>query len=104
MLKFVYIIFLGITSIILFIFSKEKKDIPCSQEITGTITSVSESGLQHLVIITDQHKIYSPQSMNSNVVLAAGKKVTICYSTDSSAVSTDNNRVPVNIHSVVYLK
>lgn len=89
---------------VLFIFSKEKTEINCSQEATGTITAISDAGFHHLVIVTDQNTIYNPQSMNNNVVLAAGKKVKICFTTDSAALKPNSSSIPVNIHSVVYIK
>lgn len=104
MIKFIYVVFLAITSLVLFIFSKEKDATTCTHEATGIIQSISDSGYHHLVIVSDQNTIYAPQSMHADVVLAAGKKVSICYSADSSVIRSSNNVTPVNIHSVTYLK
>lgn len=104
MIKFFYIAFLAITSLVLFIFSKEKDATTCTQEVTGVIRSISDSGYHHLVIVSDKNTIYDPQSMHADVVLAAGKKVAICYTTDSSLIKLNSNTIPVNVRSVQYLK
>lgn len=101
MIKFLYIVSLAITSFVLFIFSGEKEASTCTHEVSGIIQAVSENDQQHLVIISDDNRVYKPVRMNPGVVLAAGKKVSICY----SGVSTTENATisAVNIHTITYL-
>ena len=94
---------LGITSFLLFIFSKEKDDFVCNNQADGTIALITDSTGSYLGVITEQDKILHPSSMSDDIILAAGQKVTICYNVDSSKYVPDNVSVPVIIKSVSYL-
>lgn len=94
---------LGITSFLLFIFSKEKDDFVCNNQADGTIALITDSTGSYLGVITEQDKVLHPSSMSDDIILAAGQKVTICYNVDSSKYVPDNVSVPVIIKSVSYL-
>ncbi len=102
MIKFLYVVSLGITSFLLFIFSKEKDDFVCNNQVSGTIALITDSTGSYLGVITEEDKILHPSSMNEDIILAAGQKVTICYNVDSSKYMPANVSVPVNIKSVSY--
>lgn len=104
MIKFLYVVSLGITSFLLFIFSKEKEEMVCSNQASGTVALITDSsGRNYLGIVTDQELALHPSSMTEDIVLAAGQKVVICYNIDSSKYSPDNIAIPVHIKSVNYL-
>lgn len=94
---------LGITSFLLFIFSKEKNDFVCNNQADGTIALITDSTGSYLGVITEQDKVLHPSSMSDDIILAAGQKVTICYNVDSSKYVPDNVSVPVIIKSISYL-
>jgi len=56
-----------------------------------------------LGIVTEDHRILFPSSMNEDVVLAAGQNVTICYAVDSSAFVSEKAPIPVHIETIHYL-
>lgn len=103
MIKFLYVVSLGITSFLLFIFSKEKNDFVCNNQADGTIALITDSTGSYLGVITEQDKVLHPSSMSDDIILAAGQKVTICYNVDSSKYVPDNVSVPVIIKSISYL-
>lgn len=103
MIKFLYVVSLGITSFLLFIFSKEKDDFVCNNQADGTIALITDSTGSYLGVITEQDKVLHPSSMSDDIILAAGQKVTICYNVDSSKYVPDNVSVPVIIKSISYL-
>ncbi|HTN07913.1 hypothetical protein [Agriterribacter sp.] len=103
MIKFLYVVSLGITSFLLFIFSKEKDDFVCDNQVSGTIALITDSTGSYLGLITEEDKVLHPSSMSEDIILAAGQKVTICYNVDSSKYVPENVSVPVNIKSVSYL-
>lgn len=104
MLKFIYIAFLTITSLMLFIFSKDKGTYTCTQEVTGIIKNISDSSVSpHFALETAQHQIYYPSTINENVVLVEGKKATICYAVDSITLkSAATGIIPITIHAINY--
>ena len=103
MIKFLYVVSLGITSFLLFIFSKEKDDFVCNNQTAGTITLITDSTGSYLGVITEQDKVLHPSSMSDDIILAAGQKVSICYDIDSSKYAQDNVSVRVIMKSVSYL-
>ena len=103
MIKFLYVVSLGITSFLLFIFSKEKDHFVCNNQADGTIALITDSTGSYLGVITEQDKVLHPSSMSDDIILAAGQKVTICYNVDSSKYVPDNASVPVIIKSISYL-
>ncbi|MFT3946778.1 MAG: hypothetical protein QM763_07380 [Agriterribacter sp.] len=104
MIKFVYIVSLAIMSFLLFIFSKDKVDVVCNSKATGKIEIIKDSSRNYLGIVTDENKILYPSSMSEEVVLAAGQRVVICYSIDSSLYKSGQHPIPVHIGSVNYVK
>ncbi|MCO5235203.1 MAG: hypothetical protein M9933_02955 [Chitinophagaceae bacterium] len=104
MIKFLYIVFLGVTSFLLFIFSKEKEEIGFKNQTSGTVTLVTDSTGQHFLgIITDQGVTLHPSTLTEDVVLTAGQKVLIGYNVDSLKYSSESGALPVHIKSVNYL-
>ena len=101
MLKFLYVVSLGITSFLLFIFSKEKDEFVCNNQASGKIELITDSSGSYLGIITD-HNILQPFSMSEDIILAAGQKVTICYNVDSSKYTPAAVSAPVSIKSISY--
>ncbi|MCC6289461.1 MAG: hypothetical protein IT249_16400 [Chitinophagaceae bacterium] len=104
MIKFVYIASLAIMSFLLFIFSKDKVDVVCNSKATGKIEFIKDSSRNYLGIVTDENKILYPSSMSEEVVLAAGQRVVICYSIDSSLYKSEQHPLPVYIGSISYVK
>ena len=104
MIKFLYVVSLGITSFLLFIFSKEKDDFVCNNQVSGKIELITDSSGSYLGIITEHNKILQPSAMNEDNILAAGQKVTICYNVDSSKYTPANVSVPVSIKSISYVQ
>ncbi|MBX3255937.1 MAG: hypothetical protein KF862_17515 [Chitinophagaceae bacterium] len=102
MLKFAYVLFLAITSFLLFIFSKEKHIMPCKNEISGSISLITDSAGSYLAIVTTNNTILRPYSMNEDIVLAAGQKVKICYNIDSAQIIPGKNTLPVHIEAITY--
>lgn len=103
MLKFVYVVFLTVVSFLLFIFSKEKSVHTCKNEASGVVTIINDSAGNYLAVATSDNKIFRPASMNEEIVLAAGQKVTICYTVDSvTAIAGLSSQVPVHIEAVTY--
>lgn len=103
MVKFLYIVFLGTTSFLLFIFSKEKEEIISKNQAAGIVTLIKDSSQNcFLGIVTDQNITLHPSSLNEDAVLAAGQKVIVGYNIDSSLVTSENNIIPVHIKSVRY--
>ncbi|HRN56875.1 MAG TPA: hypothetical protein PLL71_10505, partial [Agriterribacter sp.] len=92
----------GITSFLLFIFSKEKDNFVCNNQVSGTIALITDSTGNYLGIITEENSILHPSSMSEDIILASGQKVTICYNVDSSKYEPANIAIPVNIKSVNY--
>ncbi|MFT3702477.1 MAG: hypothetical protein QM802_08910 [Agriterribacter sp.] len=103
MIKFVYIVSLTFASFLLFIFSKEREVIVCNDKATGKIELIKDSSRSYLGVITEDHRILYPTSMNEDMVLAAGQKVTICYAIDSSAFVSKDAPIPVHIETISYL-
>lgn len=103
MIKFLYVVTLGITSFLLFIFSKEKESTVCNTQSSGIVSLITDSTGSYVGVITDQDIILHPSSMNENIILAVGQKVSICYNIDSSQQRSDLTSLPVYIQSVQYL-
>lgn len=103
MIKFVYIVSLSIMSFLLFIFSKDKVELVCNSKAIGEIEVIKDSTESYLCIKAEDNKRYFPSSMAEGVVLAAGQKVVICYSIDSSALNTERSAIPIHIGSISYL-
>ena len=105
MLKFVYIVFLTVVSFLLFIFSKEKSVHTCKNEASGVVTIITDSTGSYLAVVTRENKLFRPASMNEEIVLAAGQKVTICYNNIDAvaAASSPTSPLPVHIEAVTYL-
>ena len=103
MIKFLYVVSLGITSFLLFIFSKEKEDFVCNNQASGRIELIADSTGSYLGVITNQNMILQPSSLSENIVLAAGQKVTVCYNVDSVKYSSAPVPLPVHIKSVSYI-
>ncbi|MGN6435534.1 MAG: hypothetical protein ACTHMM_03335 [Agriterribacter sp.] len=103
MLKLAYVIFLATTSMLLFIFSKEKKSTSvCAHEVTGSINLIKDSTESYLAIVTQDGRLLRPSSMNEEVVLAAGQKVSVCYNIDSTKLSGHPSYLPVHIQAINY--
>ena len=100
MIKFLYVVSLGITSFLLFIFSKEKDDFICNNQASGKIELITDSLGSYLGIITEHNKILQPSSMSEDIILAAGQKVTVCYNVDSSKYTPAAVSLPVSIKSI----
>ncbi|MCO5239123.1 MAG: hypothetical protein M9904_03625 [Chitinophagaceae bacterium] len=100
MIKFLYVVSLGITSFLLFIFSKEKEHIVCNNQASGMVTLITDAGIS---IITDEGKALHPSSMSDDIILAVGQKIIICYTIDSSKLVSDDGSLPVHIKGVSYL-
>lgn len=102
MIKFLYVVSLGITSFLLFIFSTEKDELVCNNQASGTITLITDSSGSYLGIVTEKDVILRPASINHGIVLAAGQRVTVCYNIDSTKLSPLQSTVPAHINSVIY--
>lgn len=102
MLKFTYILFLAFTSLILFLFSKDKTIVTCANEVNGAVSLITDSTGSYLGIITDKNILLHPTSMNEEIVLAAGQKVTICYKVDSSNIAGNQSPLPIHIQTISY--
>lgn len=103
MIKFVYVVSLSVMSFLLFIFSKDKDSVVCKNQASGKIELITDASGSHLAIITEDHKILQPSSMNEDIVLAAGQKVTIGYNIDSSALTGSTGTIPVHIQAISYM-
>lgn len=104
MIKFLYVVSLGIISFLLFIFSGEKDERVCNNQVSGKIELITDSTGSYLGIITEHNNILQPSSMNEDIILAAGQKVTICYNIDSSKYVPAAVSVPVSIKSISYVQ
>lgn len=102
MIKFLYVVSLGITSFLLFIFSKEKNEPVCNNQVSGMITLISDSTGSFLGVITDEDLTLRPSSINEDVVLTAGQKVNVCYNIDSSKFTPEQHTLPVHIRAISY--
>lgn len=102
MVKFLYIVSLGIASFLLFIFSTEKEDITCNHKSTGIISLIEDPAGDYLGIITDDNNILQPFSMTEGIVLAVGQEVTVCYNIDSTLIIPSKSSLPVNIGAISY--
>ena len=102
MIKFVYVVSLAITSLLLFIFSKEKETRICREKAVGKIEVIKDSTRNFLGIVTKDNRILYPSSMGENVVLAAGQKAVICYAVDSVSFISEDVPIPVHIETISY--
>ncbi|MGN6491415.1 MAG: hypothetical protein ACTHLE_05415 [Agriterribacter sp.] len=103
MLKITYVIFLAVTSLLLFVFSKEKKgSSACVYEAIGSINLIKDSTESYLAVVTQDGSLIRPSSMDEEVVLAAGQKVSICYNIDSVKLSAHPPYLPVHIQNITY--
>lgn len=102
MVKFLYVVSLGIASFLLFIFSTDKEDITCNYKSTGIISLIEDPTGDYLGIITEDDNILRPFSMAEGIVLAVGQEVTVCYNIDSSLIIPSKSSVPVNIGAISY--
>ncbi|MBX3240760.1 MAG: hypothetical protein KIT80_00010 [Chitinophagaceae bacterium] len=103
MVKFFFIIFLVITSSLLFIFSKQKQTEKCSHEVKGTIV-LSDSIDNRFVIITHDNKTLVPYGISGEVILTPSRQISLCYSVDSSRLETGSSTLPIYIEKISYFK
>lgn len=94
---------LSVMSFLLFIFSKDKVERVCDSKATGKVEMIKDSSHSYLGIVTQENKIFYPTSMSSEVVLAVGQKVIICYAIDSASITAEATTIPVHIESINYL-
>lgn len=102
MIKFAYVVALGIMSFLLFIFSKDKVEVTCGSSIKGKIELIKDSAQSYFGIIAEDNTVYFPTSMADGVVLAAGREVVICCEVDSLSFNFHRNAIPVHIGEISY--
>jgi hypothetical protein len=94
MIKLIYASLLLLFSSAVFLFSKEKEQLPCKQSLTGIVKEWKDSSGFYLYIETDDHQKFFPYIDREEIVLSSGSRVKVCY--DTAGVFNNSPRIRIN--------
>jgi hypothetical protein len=79
MIKVIYSLCALLLSSAMYLFSNGSSEMNCSNEFSGKVKQIETTAGVQLVVEGDNKIIYHPRIEENGVVLAAGTRVKVCY-------------------------